>query len=236
VRWFFGLNHLLWCSYRESKKHFFSYLWGAWWIIICRLLYVVFVCVSVYHTIPWIKHLFQNGRLSLMYIVLLSPTSGNPDVFDTNTQPSASYVIVPVRTNISRRFFLRFRTPVSLLKRRSSHSVAVIRLLIFVIVSENSTDLSSSSSCHRSLRCCVPVIVQWQLQRFWRHLTHRSLCFVLAVLLSSSTPATVPLLFFVTCENSTGFDVIWNIICFVLRFLCRCWVSLQPQFAISPTG
>ncbi len=32
---------------------------------ICCLLYVVFVCVSLYHTIPWINLLFQNGRALL---------------------------------------------------------------------------------------------------------------------------------------------------------------------------
>ncbi len=226
---------------------------------------VIFVYVTVYHTIPWINHLFQNGRLSLTYIViLLSPTSGNPDVFDINTQPSASYVVVPIRTNISRRFFLRFRTPV-VVEEPLQPQCRRDRLLIFVIVSENST--ASSFSCHRSLRCCVPLIVQWQLRRFWRlithrslcfvlavlllsftpatvsqfcrcwrQLTHRSLCFVFAVLLLSFTPATVSLLIFVNCKNSTGFDIFWNIVRFVLRFLCRCRVSLQPQFAILPTG
>ncbi len=113
---------------------------------------VVFVCVTVDHTIPWINHLFQNGRLSLTHIVLLSPTSGNPDVFDLNTQPSAIYVVVPVRTNISRRVFLWFPTPVSLLKRRSSHSVAVISRLLFRFIVR-------FVSC---LLCCCRVVLQPQ--------------------------------------------------------------------------
>jgi hypothetical protein len=35
---------------------------------------VVFACVTVNHTIPMNKYLFQNGRLLLTCIVLLSPT------------------------------------------------------------------------------------------------------------------------------------------------------------------
>ena len=95
--------------------------------------------------------------------------------------------------------FLRFRTPVLLLKRSSSHSDTVI-LLIFVIVSENSTELTSF---HCVVRFVVVVAVHLRrltvpsfslfpkIRRFWRHLTHRSLCFVFPVLLSSFTPATV---------------------------------------------
>jgi hypothetical protein len=74
---------------------------------ICRLLYVVFVCVSLYHTIPWINYLFQNGRLLLTCIVLLSPTIGNPDVFDITRSPALYQLITPVScplwTDISRR-------------------------------------------------------------------------------------------------------------------------------------
>ncbi len=117
---------------------------------------VVFAYVTVNHTIPRNKYLFQSGRLLLTYIVLLSPTIGNPDDFDITRSPAyyqfITSVSCPVRTNISRRFFLRFRTPVSLWKRSSSHSVAVI-LLIFVIASENSTELTSFSF-RGSLRCC----------------------------------------------------------------------------------
>ncbi len=35
-------------------------------------------------------------------------------------------------------------------------------------------------------------------------------------------------------ENSTGFDVIWIIVCLVLCLLCSCRVSLQPQSRQSP--
>ncbi len=117
-----------------------------------------------------------------------------PTFLIQNTQPSASYVVVPVRTNNSRRFFLRFCTPVLLLKRRSSHSVAVIDHSFSWLFPKIRRIRRLLFSCHRSPCCCVPVFffVQWQLlRRFWRHITHRSLCFVFAVLLSSFTPATV---------------------------------------------
>ena len=91
---------------------------------------------------------------------LLSPTIGNPDVFWYHTQPSVNtnlpLSVVPVWTNISRRFFLRFRNPVSLSKLSSSHSVTVI-LLIFVTIFENSTDLTSF---HCVVRFVVVVTVQ----------------------------------------------------------------------------
>jgi len=157
--------------------------------------------------------------------------------------------IIDVRSftvNISRRFFLRFRTPVSLLKRRSSHSVAVnsphfrdipkIRRFWRLFVTSFASllcDCRSAAPATASLlfrSCCV--VVEYTpatvsiffsprtsprfrniLRKFdgvWRHSNHRSLCVVLIVSLSSSTPATIsPHFRSVLLRKFDGFSVIY---------------------------
>jgi hypothetical protein len=150
---------------------------------------------------------------------------------------------VPIWTDISRRFFLRFRTSVLLLKRRSSHSVAVI--------------YSSFSRVFPKIRRIRLLI----FVGFDVIYIHRSLCFVLAVLLSSLTPATVsPFLLWIIPRFRTFITKIRQVltskifvrfvlgavlllsstpatVTFVFRtlrslcvsVLCCCWVPLQPQ-------
>ena len=130
---------------------------------------VVFACVTVNHTIPINKYLFQNGRLLLTCIILLSPTSGNPDVFDITRSPALIPVnhtsVVPIVNKHFKTVFLRFRTSVLLLTRSSSHSYAVIfSSFSRLFTSENSTELSSSNSSLASFQvlCCCRVALQPQ--------------------------------------------------------------------------
>ena len=55
--------------------------------IICRRQMSSLYVKQVECSILWIKHLFQKDRLLLTCVVLLSPTSGNPDVFDSTRSP-----------------------------------------------------------------------------------------------------------------------------------------------------
>jgi hypothetical protein len=128
---------------------------------------------------------------------LLTPTIGNPDDFDLTRSPAYCQFTTTVSCPFEQTFQDGF-SPVSY-SCCSSHSDTVI-LLIFVIVSENSTELTSF---HCVVRFVVVVAVHLRrltvpsfslfpkIRRFWRHLSHRSLCFVFPVLLSSFTPATV---------------------------------------------
>ena len=130
---------------------------------------VVFTVCIVYQTIYRINYLFQNGRLLLTCIILLSPTSGNPDVFDITRSPA----LIPVNDTsvgsiVNKHFktvFLRFRTSVLLLTRSSSHSYAVIfSSFSRLFTSENSTELSSSNSSLAPFQvlCCCRVALQPQ--------------------------------------------------------------------------
>ena len=66
----------------------------------------------VNHTIDRIKYLFQNGRLLLTCIILLSPISGNPDVFDITRSPALIPVnhtsVVPIVNKHFKTVFHRF--------------------------------------------------------------------------------------------------------------------------------
>jgi hypothetical protein len=151
--------------------------------------------------------------------------------------------VVPIWTNISRRFFLRFRTSVLLSKHRSSHSVAVIyssfsrvfpkirriRLPIFcrfwrhiyspfalfraccvVVESHSSHSFANFAVNHSSFSYVYAKIRQVLTSKIF-------FPFVLgAVLLLSSTPATVTFVF-------------RTLRSLCVSVLCCCWVPLQPQ-------
>ncbi len=121
-----------------------------------------------------IKHLFQNGRLLLTCIILLSPTSGDPDVFDITRSPALipfhHTSVVPIVNKHFKTVFLRFRTSVLMLKRSSSHSVAVI--------------YSSFSRLFPKIR------------RDCRLLTLRSLCFGFCVVVKSHSSHSYANFFF----------------------------------------
>ncbi len=119
----------------------------------------------------------------------------------------------PARTNISRRFFLRFRTPVSLLKRRSSHSVAVKNSSFSWLLFRkfDGFDVFFVSS---SLRCYVFVVAQLQPQL--RRLT-------------------VLLVFVIFSRKISGFDVFRVIVRFVLQLFCRCRSIASTSISFSLT-
>jgi hypothetical protein len=110
-------------------------------------------------SILWIKHLFQNDRLLLTCVVLLSPTSGNPDVFDSTRSPvpipRQHVVVFHSNKHFKTVFFLRFRTPVLSLKHCSA-TVSPWILLVFVI--NPKIRRFCSLMFHRSL-CCVACVV-----------------------------------------------------------------------------
>ena len=139
----------------------------------------------VNHTIDRIKYLFQNGRLLLTCIVFTAPTIGNPDVFLINTQPSVNTSSsTQCRAHLNKHFKTVF-SPVS-------HFCVVVEaplqpqcrrdiLLIFAIISENSTDpsfqflqvLTSYITTVRfvsCLLCCCRVSLQPQFRHFRREL------------------------------------------------------------------
>ena len=119
--------------------------------------------------------------------------------------------------------FSPVRTPVLLLKRRSSHSVAVIDS---VIISENSTDSSSSFFVSSfALLLCASFSTVTALKVLTSYNSpfalFRDCCVV--VEFHSSHSFTI----------SRDFDVIDLTVRFVSCLLCCCRVSLQPQFHSS---
>jgi hypothetical protein len=143
--------------------------------------------------------------------------------------------VVPIWTNISRRFFLRSYFCVvveALLQPQCRRDL----LLIFACISENSTDPIFTVRFVSCLLCCCWVSLQPQFRRFccdsflvcvcllrkfdrfWRQKS--SFRFVLgAVLLLSSTPATVTFVF-------------RTLRSLCVSVLCCCWVPLQPQLCL----
>jgi len=134
-----------------------------------------------------------------------------PTFFDITRSPA----LIPIYHSVSRLFeqtfqdgfFLRFRTPVLLSKRRSNHRLTVIYSSFSRLFSEKFDGFVFSSHFRRFWRHLIRRSLCFALaavlllsstpatvplsHRYWRHPTHRSLCFVLSVLLLSSTPATV---------------------------------------------
>ncbi len=158
---------------------------------------------------------------------LSAPTIGNSDVWSYTRSPAPhlrQHVIVAHVSNKHFKTVLVFFVPVVILLRFSC-----------LLCCCRSFTPATVSPFRREL-LFVFVYLLRKFDRFWCLKYHRSPCFVFSVLLSSFTPATVSLLIFVNYENSTGFDIIWNTVRFVSCLLCCCRVSLQPQFAILPTG
>jgi hypothetical protein len=165
----------------------------------------------MYHTIPrWINHLFQNVRLLLTCVVLLSPTSGNPDVFDYTRSPAPiprQHVVV-IHSN--KHFKTVFFSGFELLCDCRSAAPATASLLFrscCVVVEYTPATVSIFFSPRTSPR------FRNILRKFdgvWRHSNHRSLCVVLIVSLSSSTPATIsPHFRSVLLRKFDGFSVIY---------------------------
>ena len=79
---------------------------------ICRRQMSSLYVIEVECSILGIKHLFQNGRLLLTCTVFTDSYNWWPRRFWSHTQPSVLPVhhhsVVPIRTNISRRFFSGF--------------------------------------------------------------------------------------------------------------------------------
>ena len=129
---------------------------------------------------------------------LLTPTIGNPDDFDLTRSPAYCQFTTTVSCPFEQTFQDGF-SPVSYscvvveaqlqpqCRRDTPHFLDCFRKFDGIVV----------FSFRRSLRCCrcstapSPHSAFVFFRRFWRHLTHRSLCFVFPVLLSSFTPATV---------------------------------------------
>jgi hypothetical protein len=200
---------------------------------------VVFACVTVNHTIPINKHLFQNGRALLKCRIFLPPTSGNPDVEKSRSHAPRYDTYVPIVNRHFKRviiFFVPvFCVPVSCflcccrvpLQPQFRH-FAVNCSSFSYVYRKNSTGFDVFNITVRfvsCLLCCCRVPLQPQFRQFCSDLLLIFVVFaeirqissvVSAVLLLSSTPATV------TFESK-------NLRRLVLFSLCCCRVSLQPQ-------
>ncbi len=66
---------------------------------------VVFACVTVNHTIPINKYLFQNGRLLLTCIVLLSPSN---KIFHFNKDSAKPPLVYGVLMRNGHEIFIPF--------------------------------------------------------------------------------------------------------------------------------
>ncbi len=116
---------------------------------------------------------------------------------------------------------------------------ALLKCRIFILLQLVIPTLKSHAATrHVTTRTCHCVQTFQDCPRIFRPCCWLRSGFVLSVLLSSFTPATVfaispqiaPHFRIFFREKSTGFDVIRVIVRFVSCLLCCCRVSLQPQF------
>ena len=158
------------------------------------------------------------------------PTTGNPDIEKSRSHAPRYDTYVPLWTDIS---------------RRSSYfsSLLLIAFRFSCYLCCCWVPLQPQFSPFRRELLLIFVLFSRKFDRFWRHSDHCSLCFVLAVLLSSLTPATVSpflseffLIFVVFRGNSTGFES--SVPSFAL--CCSYCVVVEShsshRFAVSPTG
>ncbi len=128
---------------------------------------------------------------------LHTPTIGNPDDLISHAAQRIASSSPQCRAHSNKHFktvFLRFRTPVvpaTVIPWYSSFSwlFPKIRRNLRLFIASFASLLSLQYSFVASQ--CLRFSLFPKIRRFWRHLTHRSLCFVFPVLLSSFTPATV---------------------------------------------